>query len=154
MCVWFSYTYTHILSLQLFSIISYYKMLLAIAPCAASDSLWPCGLQPPRPLCPRGFSRQAYWSGLSRPPPGDLPNPGVEPKSPTIQVDSLPTEPPGKPKILEWAAYPFSRDLPDPGIKPGSPALQADSLPAELLGKRGSLCYTANLGCLLHICFL
>ena len=45
-----------------------------------------------------GFSRQEYWSGLLCPPPGDLPNPGIGPKSPALQVDSLPSEPPGKPK--------------------------------------------------------
>ena len=39
-----------------------------------------------------GFSRQEYWSGLPFPSPGDLPNPGVEPKSPALQADSLPTE--------------------------------------------------------------
>ena len=45
-----------------------------------------------------GFSRQEYWSGLPFPPPGDLPNPGIEPRSPTLQEDSLPAEPQGKPK--------------------------------------------------------
>src|SRR5574340_500743 len=44
-----------------------------------------------------GFSRQEYWGGLSCPPPGDLPNPGIEPRSPALQVDYLPSEPPGKP---------------------------------------------------------
>ena len=44
------------------------------------------------------FSRPEYWSGLPFPFPGDLPNPGIEPRSPTLYVDSLPTEPPGKPK--------------------------------------------------------
>jgi len=38
------------------------------------------------------FSRQGYWSGLSSPPPGDLPNPGIEPGSPALQADFLPTE--------------------------------------------------------------
>ena len=38
------------------------------------------------------FSRQEYWSGLSFPTPGDLPNPGIEPGSPVLQADSLPTE--------------------------------------------------------------
>ena len=42
------------------------------------------------------FSRQEYWGGLPCPPPGDLPNPGIEPMSPVLQADSLPTEPPGK----------------------------------------------------------
>ena len=44
------------------------------------------------------FSRQEYWSGLPCPPPGDLFNPGREPRSPTMQADSLPFELPGKPK--------------------------------------------------------
>ena len=44
-----------------------------------------------------GFSRQEYWSGLSCPPPGDMPNPGVKPRSPALQADSLPSEPLGKP---------------------------------------------------------
>ena len=61
------------------------------------DFLWPHGLEPTRLLCPRGFSRQEYWSGLPCVPPGDLPNPGTEPRSPTLQVDSLPSEPPEKP---------------------------------------------------------
>ena len=56
------------------------------------------------------FSRQEYWSGLPFPSPGDLPNPGIEPGSPTLQADALPSEPPGVPtspvglnkKILEF----------------------------------------------------
>ena len=44
-----------------------------------------------------GFSRQEYWSGLPCPPLGGLPNPGIEPRSPTLQA-ALPSEPPGKPK--------------------------------------------------------
>ena len=44
-----------------------------------------------------GFSRQEYWSGLPFPSPGDLPNPGIEPGSPALQVDTLSSEPPGKP---------------------------------------------------------
>ena len=42
------------------------------------------------------FSRQEYWSGVSFPNSGDLPNRGIEPGSPALQVDSLPSEPPGK----------------------------------------------------------
>ena len=41
------------------------------------------------------FSRPEYWSGLTFSSPGDLPNPGIEPRSPALQVDSLPAEPPG-----------------------------------------------------------
>ena len=44
------------------------------------------------------FSRQEYWSGLPFPPPGDLLNPGIEPRSPALQADSLPFEPPGSKK--------------------------------------------------------
>ena len=44
-----------------------------------------------------GFSRQEDWSGLPFPSPGDLPDPGTEPRSPALQADSLPSEPPGKP---------------------------------------------------------
>ena len=43
-----------------------------------------------------GFPRQEYWSGLPCPPPGDLPNPGSEPKSPALQAGSLHSESPGK----------------------------------------------------------
>ena len=51
-----------------------------------------------------GFSRQEYWSGLPFPSPGDLPKPGIEPRSPTLQADALTSEPPGKPKtpINRW----------------------------------------------------
>ena len=46
------------------------------------------------------FSRQKYWSGLLLLSPEDLPNPGVEPTAPTLQADSLPSEPPGEPPTL------------------------------------------------------
>ena len=49
------------------------------------------------PLC-MGFSRQEYWSGLPFPSPGDLPDPGIEPRSPALQAESLPTELQGKPQ--------------------------------------------------------
>ena len=42
------------------------------------------------------FSRQEYWSGWLFPSPGDLPDPGIELRSPALQVDSLPSEPPGQ----------------------------------------------------------
>ena len=60
------------------------------------DSLRPHRLQPTRLFCPWDFSRQGYWSGLPFPSPGDLPNPGIEPRSPALQADSLPTELQGK----------------------------------------------------------
>ena len=46
-----------------------------------------------------GFPRQEYWSGLPCLSPGDLPNPGTERGSPTLQADSWPSEPPGKPNV-------------------------------------------------------
>ena len=46
------------------------------------------------------FSRPEYWSELPCPSPGDLPDPESEPRSPTLQADSLPSEPPGKPKNI------------------------------------------------------
>ena len=58
-----------------------------------SSSLQPHGLQ----SLSVEFSRQEYWSGLPFPSPGDIPDPGVEPGSPALQADSLPSEPPMKP---------------------------------------------------------
>ena len=82
------------------------------------DSLGPHGLE---------FSGPECWSGYSFPSPGALPNPGIEPRSPALQVDSLPAEPQGKPKNTRVGS-----NLPDPGIELGSPALQVDSVTIEL----------------------
>ena len=102
-----------------------------------SDSFRPHELYVARqaPL-PMGFSRQECWNGLPLPSAGDIPNPGIEPWSPTLQADSLLSEPPGvvviymkvtqsyltlcdpmdyivhvilQARILEWVAVPFSR---------------------------------------------
>ena len=54
---------------------------------------WTAAYQVPPP---KGFSRQEYCSGLPFPSPGDLPDPGTEPRSPALQADALPSEPPGK----------------------------------------------------------
>ena len=71
---------------------------LSVLSCSVvSDSFvtpWTVTDQAPPSL---GFSRQEYWSGLPFPSPGDLPNPGIEPRSPALQVESLPSGPPGKP---------------------------------------------------------
>ena len=48
-----------------------------------------------------GFPRQEYWSGLPIPSPGDPPDPRIEPGSPTLQADALPSEPSGKPQLLK-----------------------------------------------------
>ena len=52
-----------------------------------------------------GFLRHEYWSGLTLPPPGDLPDPGIERRSPALAGRFFPTEPPGKPMFL----YAFSK---------------------------------------------
>ena len=51
-------------------------------------------------LLPMEFPRQEYWSGLLFSSPGDLPNPGIESRSPALWVDSLTSEPPGKPLLV------------------------------------------------------
>ena len=65
-----------------------------------SDSVTPWTVAHQAPLS-IGFPGQEYWSGVPFPSPGDLPDPGIEPRSPVLQADSLPSEPPGKlPKSL------------------------------------------------------
>ena len=61
-----------------------------------------CSLQAPLSM---GFSRQEYWSGRPFPSPGDIPDPGTEPDSPALQIDVLPSEPPGKQERLIWALH-------------------------------------------------
>ena len=63
-----------------------------------SDSVTPWTVACQAPLS-MGFSRQEHWSGLPCPPPGDRLDPGVEPRSPALQSDSLPSEPPWKPNL-------------------------------------------------------
>ena len=58
----------------------------------------PMDYSPQAPLS-MGFFRQEYWSGLPCPPPRDLPEPGIEPRSPALQADSLQSEPPGNPSL-------------------------------------------------------
>ena len=57
---------------------------------------WTVSYQSPPSM---GFSRQEYWSGLPFPSPEDLPNPGIEPRSPALQTDALLSEPPRKPNL-------------------------------------------------------
>ena len=57
--------------------------------CPTLATQWTVALQAPPSM---GFSRQEYWSGLPFPSPGDLPNPGIEPRSPELQADYFPTE--------------------------------------------------------------
>ena len=65
--------------------------------CPTLATPWTVALQTPLSM---GFSRQAYCSGLPFPSPRDLHNPRMEPESPPLQADSLPTEPTGKPTVL------------------------------------------------------
>ena len=62
--------------------------------------------------------RQEYWSGLSFPSPGDLPDPGIEPTSPALQADFLPTDPSGNRNRNrvhnKWTALETSQNLPPP----------------------------------------
>ena len=58
--------------------------------CLTLETLWTVACQAPLSV---GFSRQEYWSVLPCSPPGDLPDPGIEPGSPALQADPLPTEP-------------------------------------------------------------
>ena len=55
-------------------------------------TVWTVGHQAPLSM---GFSRQEYWSALPFPSPEDLPDPGIEPRSPALQADALPSEPIG-----------------------------------------------------------
>ena len=63
-----------------------------------SDSLWPHGLQPARLLCLWNYPGKNTGVGSHSLLQGDLPNPGIEPRSPALQVNSFSSEPPGKPK--------------------------------------------------------
>ena len=78
-----------------------FKKIICIYVCVLSCSVvfnsansWTVAQQAPLSM---GFSRKEYWSGLPFPSPGDLPDPGIKPRSPALQADSLPSEPPGKP---------------------------------------------------------
>ena len=103
-----------------------------------SHSLRPHGLQPTRLLYLWGFSRQEYWSELPRPPPRDLLNPGIEPRSPALQADSLPAETQVKPK--------------NTGV--GSLSLLQGNFPRELLRawrvSRARMCLGKQLTSLQH----
>ena len=90
----------------------YIHLLGYLSRSVVSDSLRSHGLQPARLLCPWGFFRQEeYWSGLPCPPPGNLPNPGTEHRSPPLQTDSLPSEPPGKPKNTGEGSLPLLQGI-------------------------------------------
>ena len=109
------------------------------------NSLQPHGLYLAGLLCLWGFSRQEYWSGLPCPPPGDLPNPGIKPRSPALQEDSLPYELPGNPmntgmgsQSLLYGIF-LTQEL-------NQSQWKEDSLPAELPEKSNeNICPDKNL---------
>ena len=61
----------------------------SLSPVRLFATLWTVAHQAPQSM---GFSRQEYWSGLPFPSPGDLSNPGIEPRSPALQADALTSE--------------------------------------------------------------
>ena len=63
---------------------------------AVPDSVTPWTVAHQAPLSME-FSRQGYWGALPSPSPGELPDPRIKPRYPSLQVDSLPSEPPGTP---------------------------------------------------------
>ena len=76
-------------------------MCLVAQSCPTLCNPWNCN--PPSPSLHGDCLGKNTGSGLPRPPPGDLPNLGVEPRSPALQADSLPSKPPGKPPQI-WNA--------------------------------------------------
>ena len=72
------------------------KMKVLVTQSVLSDSVTPWAVIHQVTLSMKP-SQQEYWSELPFPPPGDLPDPGIEPWSPALQADSLPSKPPGKP---------------------------------------------------------
>ena len=82
-----------------------------------SDSVTPWTVAQQIPLS-MGFSRHEYWGGLPCPSPGDLSNPGIEPGSPALQVDSLLSEPPGIPITRVIRSDQISRSVVSDSLRP------------------------------------
>ena len=92
-----------------------------------SDSLWPPWTVARQAPLSMGFSRQEYWSGLLFPSP-DLPDPGIEPGSPILQADSLPSEPPGNnASFWSWLYRETSYSLSAPFDKYGHWGLESEA---------------------------
>ena len=106
---------------------------------------WTVAYQAPPSM---GFSRQECWSGLPFPSPGNLPNPGIEPRSPALQADALPSEPPGKPKTD--SATPWT-NTPGSSVHENSSGKNAGvGCHALLQGNFPTYGSKAHLLCLLH----
>ena len=140
-----------------------------------SNSATPWTIAHQAPLCME-FSRQEYWSELPFPFPGNLPNPGIELRSPALQADALPSELQGKSesevtqlcltlydfmdcslpgssvhgifqaRILEWVAFPTPGNILNPGIKPMSLASPALGSGFFTTAPPGKLPFQSSLG--------
>ena len=75
---------------------SFVELVQSLSRVRLFETSWTVAHQPPLSM---GFSRQEYWSGLPFPPPGDLPEPGIEPVSPASAGGFFTAEPPGKPCV-------------------------------------------------------
>ena len=117
------------------------------------------------------FSISFLCISIVFPSPGDLPNPEIEPRSPTLRADSLPAEPQaaaaaaaakslqscptlcdpidvshkGSPQILDWVAYLFSSGSSQPRNQTGVSCIVGDSLPTELWGKPPQIWNTSQI---------
>ena len=95
---------------------------------------WTVAYQAPPSM---GFSRQEYWSGLPLPSAGDLPSPEIEPGSPALQADSLPSEPSGKPYHWQWLPSILRmRDFPDGQVVKNLPSNAGDTGSISGLGTK------------------
>ena len=88
-----------------------------------------------------GILQTGYWSGLPCPPPGDFPNPGIEPRSFALQADSLPAEPPGKPKNIGVGSHPFSGGSSQPRNQTSWGLLHCRQILYQLSYQESPLCY-------------
>ena len=77
--------------------VSHARLLGCFSRVQMFETLWTVAHEAPLSV---GSSRQGYWIGLPFPPPGDLPDPGIEPMSPALLADSLPLSPLGSPNQL------------------------------------------------------
>ena len=102
-------------------------ILLSKLVCMKVAQLCPT-LRPPWTYSPR----PEHWSGQTFPSPGNLPNPGIKPRTLTLQADSLPAEPQGKPKNTGVGSLSLLQQIFQTQESHQSPALQMDSLPTEL----------------------
>ena len=150
-------TWDIIFNIHIYSIFWKWKSLSHVWLCDAMDCSLPGSSV-------HGLLQARILEWVTIPSPGDLSNPGIEPRSPTLQEDSLPSESPGKPyvkvpqlcltlcdpmdytvheilqaRVLEWVAFPFSTGSSQPRDWTQVSWMQADSLPAEPQGKPYSI---------------